>query len=75
MDDNYKKIIREHVVKFKEFIKAFGGQNPFEVYIGTGSWAGSGMVVMGGIGYYYMHKAFPDLIDKENVFRSFNYIY
>ena len=63
------------VVKFIEWSNSFGDQNPFGVFIGTGSWAGSGMVIMGGVNYYYMYKAFPDLIDRENIYRSLHYIY
>jgi len=43
--------------------------------VGRGGWAGSGQVIGFAMINYLLHKAFPDIIDAENVFRGLNYIY
>ena len=43
--------------------------------IGRGGWAGNGQVIGFAMTNYVLHKAFPQLIDKEYVFKGLNYIY
>src|SRR5690606_18204017 len=50
-------------------------ENPFGVPITTGGWAGSGWVIRHAINNYYLHKAFPDLVDREAVLRGLNFLY
>lgn len=50
-------------------------QNPNGVPIATGGWAGSGLVIAFANANYALHRAFPDLIDREAVFRGLNYLY
>ncbi len=40
-----------------------------------GGWAGSGGVAEFGLTHWALHKAFPQIIDGEAVFRSLNYLY
>ena len=50
-------------------------ENPFGVSITTGGWAGSGWVIRHAINNYYLHKAFPELMDRESVLRGLNFLY
>ncbi len=49
--------------------------NPYGVPISTGGWAGSGGVMGWATTNYYLHKAYPDLIDKESVFRGLYFLF
>jgi len=75
MDESYSKKIETLIKTHKERLDKFSEQNPFGVFISTGGWAGGGMVVGSAITNYILHKAFPEIIDPEYVFRGLNYIY
>jgi endoglucanase len=49
-------------------------KNPFGVPFSTGTWGGSHQAVSSAVGAYYLHQAFPKIIDVEYVFRGFDYI-
>jgi len=74
MDEGYVKKIEAAAKNYKANLDRFFGQNPFGVPITTGGWAGSGAVMGSAITNYYLHKAFPNLMDPENTFRGLNYI-
>jgi hypothetical protein len=75
MDEAYTKKIEILVKKYKENLDRLSKLNPFGVFITTGGWAGSGAVIGSALNNYILHKAFPDIIDKEFVFKGLNYIY
>ncbi|MFO7445990.1 MAG: glycoside hydrolase family 9 protein [Ignavibacteriaceae bacterium] len=75
MDDSYKEKIEEKVKTLIVNRNKFAGDNPFGVPITRGGWAGSGAVVGSGVTNYLLHKTFPDLVDKENVFKNLNFIF
>jgi endoglucanase len=75
MDASYAKKMEELVKDYAANLNRFSGQNPFGVFISTGGWAGSGAVVGVAVTNYILHKAFPDIIDPEYVYRGLNYIY
>ncbi len=75
MNAVYKQKIESLVKNYKSQLDNFYKQNPFAVPITTGGWAGSGQVIGFAITNYYLHKAFPDIIDEESVFSGLNYIY
>ena len=62
-----EKYVQESVENLKE--------NPFGVSITRGGWAGNGQVIAQALNNYKLYKAFPDLIDKESIFKGLNYIY
>ena len=41
----------------------------------TRTWGGSSALMTWGINNYYAHKAYPDVIDAEYVYRGLNYIF
>lgn len=75
MDEQYKDKIKNLVLKYKDQTAQFLKENPFGVPITRGGWAGSGLVMGSAITNYYLHKAFPDIINTENTFRGLGYIY
>ncbi|MCG6958921.1 glycoside hydrolase family 9 protein [bacterium BMS3Abin03] len=75
MDESYKEKIRTLVENSKQNFDRLSQLNPFGVLITTGGWAGDGIVVNVALTNYILHKAFPDLIDPESVYRGLNYIY
>ncbi|WP_045857487.1 glycoside hydrolase family 9 protein [Teredinibacter purpureus] len=75
MDAAYKARVRALTEAYVKALPEQLKKNPYGVTIGEGGWAGNGWVLLRGINHYYMHKAFPDLIDKEMVYQSLNYLY
>ena len=75
MDDDYKKKLRDYVVKYKAICDDYAKQNPYGVPIVTGGWGGSGGVVNFATTNYYANKFYPDIIDAEYVYKGLNYIF
>jgi endoglucanase len=74
MDASYKTKLKKYVLKYKEYLDNNEKQNPYGVLISTRGWGGSGSVVSASITSYMIHKAFPEIIGKEYVFRGLNFI-
>jgi endoglucanase len=75
MDLSYKEKIRELTLAYHDTIAKNDPLNPFEVPISTTGWAGNGIVILYGINNYWLNKAFPEIIKKDYVLKSLNYIY
>jgi len=75
MDASYKQKIEAAVKNYKITLDRIAQQNPFGVSIGTGGWAGSGQVIGMAENNYFLHKAFPEIVTKEDVLRGLNFIY
>jgi endoglucanase len=75
MDDDYKKKLRDYVVKYKAMCDDYAKQNPYGVPIATGGWGGSGGVVNFAATNYYANKFYPDIITAEYVYKGLNYIF
>ena len=75
MDANYKAKIRKYAIKYKTTIDQETSENPYAVPIVKRSWGGSSQVINWAITNYYIHKSFPDIIDKEYVYQGFNYLF
>jgi endoglucanase len=67
--------LRPYVVKYKAEMDGLSKANPYGVPIATGGWAGSGGVVSWATTNYYLHKAYPDLIDTESVYRGLHFLF
>jgi hypothetical protein len=48
--------------------------NPFGVPITTGGWAGSGTVLATALNAYTLHKAFPEIMPADAVFRGLEFL-
>ena len=49
--------------------------NPFGVPIGRGTWGGGGWVTRMAVSQYKLHKAFPEIVGPDGVFKALNYIH
>ena len=75
MDEAYKKKLRPYVEKYDEYIKDFDKDNPYGVPIGTGNWAGIGPLLNFGITICFAHIYYPDIVEKEEVYRAANWLF
>lgn len=75
MNAEYRTKLKSLTQAYKQNITETVAENPFGVPITTGGWAGNGTVINFAITNYYLHKTFPDLINRENVFNGLNFIY
>jgi len=75
LDAAYAQKLRPYVVKHKAEMDNIFKQNPYGVPIATGGWGGNGGVIGFASTNYYLHKAYPDLIGSEYVFRGLDYIF
>jgi endoglucanase len=75
LDAAYKAKLKDYVVKYKQSIDEIKKNNPYGVPISGGGWGGSGSVVNFAITNYYAYKTFPDIMSKEDVLRSMDYIF
>jgi hypothetical protein len=75
MNEEFGKKIRSLTMTYRDTIVKFDYRNPYGVPISTGGWAGNGWVVYFSLTNYALHKAFPEIIDKEYVFRGLTYIF
>ena len=75
MDKTYEEEIKELAESNIKFIEEIEKQSPYGVPISTRGWGGSGLAMFFSIYNYFLHKAFPDLIDREYIFKGLNFIY
>ncbi|MRX40261.1 glycoside hydrolase [Flavobacterium sp. LC2016-23] len=75
MDDSYKAKLRDYVVRYKEKMDKDNADNPYAVPIVKRGWGGSSQVINWAITNYYIYKIYPDVMDKEYVYRGLNYIF
>jgi endoglucanase len=74
MDNSYKAKLRSYVVKYKEKTDKDNNENPYGVPVVKRGWGGSSQVINWASANYYIHKIYPDIMDKEYVYRGLNYI-
>jgi len=75
MDNNYKVKLRGYAIKYKEKIDKENAENPYAVPVVKRSWGGTSQVINWAITNYYVHKFYPDILDKEYVYRGLNFIF
>jgi hypothetical protein len=75
MDNDYKNKLKDYVQKYNEYDDELLKENPYGVPVGSRGWGGSGQVVSWAITNYYAHKAFPEIIGTEPVYRGLGYIF
>lgn len=74
MDESYREKIRQLTLAYRAQMDDVANANPFGVLITEGGWAGNGTIIDTAIANYYLHKAFPEIIRKEDVLKGLNYI-
>lgn len=75
MEEEYTALIKHQVLKYKQEIDSIEYRNPYGVPITRGGWAGNGSVLKHAGTNYYLYKAFPDIMDPEDVYEGLNYIF
>lgn len=76
MDVSYKKQLESRTRKYVEAeLAEIKKDNPYGVPINRGGWGGAGRVVAQGLQLYQLHKAFPNIISKEEVYKCLNYVF
>ena len=75
MDEAYKLRLRPYIQQYQEYINSFDKDNPYGVPIGLGNWAGSGNVVSFGTTICFAYLYYPDVIQKDDIFRAGNYLF
>jgi hypothetical protein len=61
--------------KYKQYIDSIGKANPYGVPIGLGNWAGGNQVLSFGTTVCFAYLNYPDIITKDDVFRTANWLY
>ena len=74
MDKTYEKEMKDLVKSYIKFIEGLEKQNPYGVSIPTRGWGGSGWAMYFSITNYILHKAFPEIVDEEYIYKGLNYI-
>jgi len=74
MDNAYKAKLRNYIVKYKKSIDKNVTENPYGVPVITSGWGGTSQAINWSITNYYVHKAYPDIIGKEYVYKGLNYV-
>ena len=75
MDNDYKVKLRSYVIKYKAKIDKDNADNPYGVPLVKRGWGGTSQVINWASTNYYIHKIYPDIIDKEYVYQGLNYIF
>jgi endoglucanase len=75
MPQEFKSKLEKYVIKYKENIEKLSKQNPYGVLIGTRGWAGDHELINWSITNYYLNKAFPEIINREYVYKALTYIF
>lgn len=74
MDAAYKNKLKNYVLKYKEIIDNSVKSNPYGVPVITSGWGGSSQAINWSITNYFVHKAYPEIISKEYVYKGLNYV-
>ena len=74
MDAAYKEKLKGYVQKYKEIIDNSVKGNPYGVPVITSGWGGSSQAINWSITNYFVHKAYPEIIDAEYVYKGLNYV-
>ena len=74
MPASYRAAMEPAVRAWKVESDAIATRNPYGVPITEGGWAGNGTVISYGLTAEALHRAFPDIVGSEPVFRSLAYI-
>ena len=74
LTEEYRSRIEQLALEHRKWLDQLAQTNPYGVLITEGGWAGNGTVINLAIANYYLHRAFPQIIGKEDVFRGIHYI-
>lgn len=75
MDASFGTLVRNLARKYKHQVDSLARLNPFAVPITRGGWAGNGTIMRHAITNFYLYEAFPEIMEKEDVFDGVHYIF
>ena len=75
MPTEYKSKLEKYVLKYKEDLEKLDQLNPYGVLVGTRGWAGDHELVRWATANYYLNEVYPNLIERESVYRGLNYLF
>ncbi len=76
MSKDFVEKLRPYAIEYKETLDELFKNNPYGVMSVYGDgWGSTGMVVSQGINAYYVHKYFPDIVTKDDVYRCADFIF
>jgi hypothetical protein len=75
MPRSYRAKVEPAARKWAREAAAMTKANPFAVPITDGGWAGSGSVLGFGLTGYALHRAFPQIVGTEPVYRALDFIH
>ena len=73
MPESYKERMKPLAESFARHLAAMDSENPFGVPITTGGWAGIRTVLDTAIACSILHKAFPDIVPRDGVFKGLEF--
>jgi endoglucanase len=74
MDDTFKKQLEEAVKAYVTQLDKDLAASPFGVPPSLGTWGGSVRVADLGVGMYFLHKAFPEIVSTDYTLSAVNYL-
>jgi hypothetical protein len=74
MDDEYRKKLKDYVIKFRALNDNYDKDNPYGVPISARGWAGNTIIINWAITNYYAFKYYPDIITSQYILKGLNYI-
>lgn len=75
MPAEFQSAVKAKVLGYQKTLSEIEQKNPFAVPITETGWAGSGGMIHHALTNYYIHKAFPELVNREAVLRGLNFLY
>jgi endoglucanase len=75
MDEAYAEKMEALVKTYNDRLGTISEDNPFGIRMRRGGWGGAGGAIGFGMTNYILYKAFPQIIDPENVFAGLNFVY
>ena len=75
MSKGFIQKIQPYVEQFKAGLDSKAGENPYGVEVYGGSWGSTGQVVNQGISAYWANRYFPEIVGKEYIYRSADFIF
>ncbi|MBO7102869.1 MAG: glycoside hydrolase family 9 protein, partial [Bacteroidaceae bacterium] len=75
MSKKFLKNLRPYVEEYKKQLNQMLEANPYGVNVyGTG-WGSNGSIISQGINCYWANKFFPDIVTRDDILRSANFIF
>ncbi len=75
MSDDFVGKLKPYVEMYKQMLDTMMTQNPYGVNVyGTG-WGSTGSIVSQGVNSYWANKYYPEIIGKDYIYRSADFIF